>query len=186
MAMVTAEAWRLCPPDLVADEALTLEVLRVHQALLRDHLLGDPMLNMRLGIQQRALRRIEGWRVLLLLTPWMLARLLFPDREPGLRLPQGWTAAELAGNPYQVLGPPLSFSLLGQPQRAHLSYHPDLGHYLLQPLCLDMEPYADADAVFAAWSQVIRTRDENMEKARRDCPLQKELSRRELFSRLKP
>jgi hypothetical protein len=48
-----------------------------------------------------------------------------------------------------------------------------------------MKPYPSADAVFEAWSQVIRIRDENMEKAKRDCPLQKEISRRELFRRLK-
>ena len=46
--------------------------------------------------------------------------------------------------------------------------------------------YHDADAIFEDWNQVIRTRDENMEKARRDCPMQKEISRRELLRRLKP
>ena len=51
-------------------------------------------------------------------------------------------------------------------------------------MCLDLEPYRDAAAVFEAWNRVIRTRDENMEKAGRDCPLQKEISRRELFRRV--
>jgi hypothetical protein len=84
-----------------------------------------------------------------------------------------------------MLGPNLRFDLLGQPQQAHLNFHSRLGHYLLQPICLDMKPYRDADAVFEAWNQVIHIRDENMEKARRDCPLQKEISRRELFRRIK-
>jgi hypothetical protein len=75
--------------------------------------------------------------------------------------------------------------LLSQDQLAHLNYHPALGHYLLQPLCLDMEPYVEGDEVFRAWSEVIRIRDANMEQARRDCPLQKEISRRELFSRFR-
>ena len=177
--------WSLCPPELAEDAALSAAVLGVHQAILREQLQGDPFLNLHLDIQQRALRRVEDWRVLLLLTPWMLARLLFPDRSPSLALPGGWSAPERADASYQVLGPRILFSLLGQPQQAHLSYHPDLGHFLLQPICLDMGAYADTEAVFEAWGQVIRTRDENMEKARRDCPLQKEVSRRELFSRFK-
>jgi hypothetical protein len=76
-------------------------------------------------------------------------------------------------------------AILGQSQQAHLNYHPLLGHYLLQPIALNMEPYASPEAVFEEWNQVIRTRDENMEKHRRDCPWQKEVSRRELFERLR-
>ena len=127
------------------------------------------------------MRRIDTWRVLLLLTPWMLARLLFPDAPPRLAVPPGWSARERRDAPYLVLGPSLSFDLLRQPQQAHLNYHPRLGHYLLQPICLDLAPYENADAIFTALNQVIRIRDENMEQARRDCPLQKEISRRELF-----
>ena len=144
------------------------------------------MVNMNLPIQQRAFRRIEGWRALLLLTPWMLARLLFPDDTPPLEIPGGWSADERQGVDYLVLGPRLDFMQLGQPQQAQLNSDPALGHYLVQPICLDLAPYRDAAAVFEAWNQVIRTRDENMEKARRDCPLQKEISRRELFRRIKP
>lgn len=179
------QGWEVCSLDLADDSALTTEVLAVHEAILNGPLAADPMLNRALAIEQRALRRIDDWRVLLLLTPWMLVRLLFPDRPP-IELPPGWTANERARAPYQILGPSLRFELLGQVQQAHLSYQPRLGHFLLQPICLDMEGYRDADAVFEAWNQVIRTRDENMEKARRDCPMQKEISRRELFRRLKP
>ena len=74
--------WSLCPPELGEDAALSAAVLGVHQVILHEQLQGDPFLNLHLGIQQRALRRVEDWRVLLLLTPWMLARLLFPDRSP--------------------------------------------------------------------------------------------------------
>ncbi len=180
------DGWQVCRPDLTEDSSLTTEVLAVHQAILDGPLAGDPMLNRALVIQQRALRRIEDWRVLLLLTPWMLARLLFPDQPPAFELPSGWTARERSQADYLVLGPNLRFDLLGHAQQAHLNYHPRLGHYLLQPICLDMEAYRDADAVFEDWNQVIRTRDENMEKAKRDCAMQKEISRRELFRRLKP
>ena len=180
-------AWRTWPPELAADEALATAVLAAHRCLAEELGRGDPLLclNIRLPIEHRALRRIEDWRVLLLLTPWMLARLLFPDRAPAIPLPAGWAAEERAGKAYQILGPALRLRLLGQDQLAHLNHHPALGHYLLQPLCLDMEPYTEGEEVFSAWSEVVRIRDANMEQARRDCPLQKEISRRELFSRFR-
>jgi len=177
------DAWQTLPPELTADDALARAVLDAHEDILRGQLSGDPMLKLGLPVEIRALRRIDAWRVLLLLTPWMLARLLFPDEPPGLAVPPGWSAGERRDAPYLVLGPSLSFDLLAQPQQAHLNYQRRLGHYLLQPICLDMGPYENADAVFTAWDQVIRIRDENMEQARRDCPLQKEISRRELFRR---
>ena len=177
--------WQVPPPELAADETLAQVVLDVHQGILDEQLAGDPMLNLALPVEMRALRRIDDWRVLLLLTPWMLARLLFPDRPPQLAIPSGWSADERRDSDYLVLGPNLGFDLLGQPQKAHLNFHPKIGHYLLQPVCLDMKAYRSADAVFDAWSQVIHTRDLNMEKAKRDCPMQKEISRRELFRRLK-
>lgn len=178
--------WQPTPPELAEDTALSAAVVEVHQALLDGPLARDPMLNHRLSLQERALRRIEDWRVLLLLTPWMLARLLFPDRPPEWALPSGWAADERGDADYQILGPSLTIELLGHRQQAHLNHHPRLGHYLIQPLCLNMDGYADADAVFESWNQVIRTRDENMERAKRDCAMQREISRRELFRRLKP
>lgn len=174
--------WQLAPPDLVDEVALKARVIAAHEEILAQHLQGDPMLSPALGIQVRASRQIEGWRVLLLLTPWMLARLLLPGTRPEIAIPDDWTAAVRRTADYLILGPSVGFELLGQPQRAHLSYHEALGHYLLQPLCLDMSPYRDAEAVFAAWSQVIETRDANLERAQRDCPLQREVSRRELFT----
>lgn len=183
---MTEVAWAMYPPALADDAALGTAVLEAHEAILREELVGDPMLNRALTVELRALRRIEGWRVLLLLTPWMLARLLFPDEPPDIPLPDGWSAGDREGAGYLVLGPRMAFQLLGQPQQAHLSYDARLGHFLLQPICLDMEPYSDAEAVFEEWGRVIRVRDENMERAKRDCLLQKEISRRELFRRLAP
>jgi hypothetical protein len=182
---MTEGTWQTCSQALSDDVALTAAVLRIHRGILHDQMHADPLLNLDLEIQQRAFRHVEGWRVLLLLTPWMLSRLLFPDEPPPLDIPAGWSAADRTDREYLLLGPNLRFELLGQPQQAHLNYHPRLGHYLLQPICLNMKPYPDAEAVFEDWNQVIRTRDENMEKAKRDCPLQKEVSRRELFRRIR-
>lgn len=182
---MTDPNWQTYPADLADDKALTAAVLDIHQAILRGQMAADPMVNLNLPIQQRAFRQIERWRVLLLLTPWMLSRLLFPSTPPALKIPEDWSAAERQDADYLLLGPRIGFQLLGQPQQAHLNFHPRLGHHLLQPICLNMEPYPDAEAVFEEWNQVIRTRDENMEKAKRDCPLQKEVSRREFFRRFR-
>jgi hypothetical protein len=108
-----------------------------------------------------------------------------PTHPPKLELPGGWSAEERQEADYLVLGPRLDFQLLDQPRQAHLNHHPRLGHYLLQPLILNMAGFDSADAVFEAWNRVIRTRDENMEKMRRDCPWQKDVSRRELFRGLR-
>jgi hypothetical protein len=184
MSAAKAEAvWQPTPARLREDSALIAAVRSLHQDLYRTRFAGVPGVNDRLGVQVRAFRRLESWRVMLVLTPWMLARLLFPDREPGLAVPGEWLAEVRRGPEYQLLGPGVRFELLGQSQRAHLNHSPRVGHYLLQPIVLDMSPYADAREVFAAWSQVIRVRDENMAHHRRHCPLQQELSRREFLGR---
>lgn len=180
---MTEPAWHSFLPELAQDQALVDAVLAAHREILCTHMEGAMGLNPALEVQARAFRRIEEWRVLLVVTPWMFARLLFPDEPPALKVPAHWTADARRAAQYQVLGPRLAFALLRQAQQGHLNYHPKLGHYLLQPICLDMESYPDAEAVFKAWNQVIRTRNENMERARRDCPLQQEVSRREFFGR---
>ncbi|MGE0079675.1 MAG: [NiFe]-hydrogenase assembly chaperone HybE [Thiohalomonadaceae bacterium] len=175
-------AWQLPPPALLEDDGrLTAAVETAFAELYREVLCDEPTVNHGLPIVTRAFRSIGPWRVFLLLTPWMLARVLIPAEPPALDLPEDWHVSRRAGAAPVVLGPLLTFSLLETPQRAHLNHHPAFGHYLLQPLILAMENYRDADAVFAAWNEVLRTRDENMKRLARDCPMQRELSRREFF-----
>ena len=178
------DTWQFPPTSLDGEQALTAAVVAAHHEVLTGQLQGDPMLNPAIGIEPRSFRELDDWRVLLLLTPWMLARLLFPSSPPSVAIPNTWSAAARRDADYIVLGPQVRFELLGQPQKAHLNYHPTLGHYLIQPLCLDLSSYRDAESVFAAWNQVIQTRDANMEKTKRDCPMQREISRRELFAGL--
>jgi hypothetical protein len=83
-----------------------------------------------------------------------------------------------------VLGPTCAFTAAGAEWKAHFSFHPGLGHFLIQPLIMAMDGYASADSVFAAWDEVIRTRDANMAKAQRDCRMQREVSRHELLARV--
>lgn len=177
--------WQLPSPALLEDDAALLGAVETAFAGgYRELFLHELAVNHGLPITTRAFRRIGPWRVFLLLTPWMLARVLVPGEAPALELPEEWLAARREGAATVVLGPLLVFHLHDVPQKAHLNYHPDLGHYLLQPLILAMEQFGDADAVFMAWNEVLRTRDENMKKLARDCPTQREVSRREFFSSL--
>ena len=180
-----AAEWREYPPELAEDERFLATVRQLHEEIDRLYFADDPMANRRLGVRIRAFRRLEDWRLLLVLTPWMLSRLLVPDCVPPIRIPADWRADARRNSPYQLLGPRVTVDILGQSQQLHLNYHSALGHYLLQPIALNMEAYDSPEAVFDAWDQVIRTRDENMEKHRKDCPWQKEVSRRELFTRLR-
>lgn len=175
-------AWQLAPSALLeSDIALTAAVEDLYRSIYHDHFRDDLAVNHALPVETRAARRMGEWRLFLLLTPWMLSRLLVPGTSPEWPLPEGWSAADRKATPPVVLGPLLDFTLLDTPQRAHLNHHPLLGHYLIQPLVLAMEPYTTANEVYDAWNKVIRTRDENMRRMDRECSWQKEVSRREFF-----
>ncbi len=82
------------------------------------------------------------------------------------------------------MGPAVHIPLLGNQQQAHLNYAHELGHYLLQPLAMNMAEYQSSEEVFEKWNDVIKTRNDNMEKHHRECSWQKEVSRREFFTRM--
>ncbi|MDD5249337.1 MAG: [NiFe]-hydrogenase assembly chaperone HybE [Rhodocyclaceae bacterium] len=179
------DAWRI-GAALDADDAKVIAaVCNCFVAIYRKHFSGEWQVNHALPVEVRAFRRHDGWCVFLLLTPWMMARVYLPERDPGLRLPPGWSAAERAAAPFLVIGPSLAFTILDGEQKAHLNYLPQLGHFLLQPLVQSMENFSSADAVFEAWNEVIATRVRVMEEQRRECRWQREVSRREFFSRIR-
>ena len=174
--------WQLPPVELADDDALLRAVAAIYMDSYRRHFADGLNVNPRLPVETRALRRIGPWRLFLLLTPWMLARLLFHDGTAPIDVPAEWSAATRGASDDVGIGPAVSFTLMESAQKAHLNHHPLLGHYALQPLVLAMERYTDADEVFAAWDTVIRTRDENMKRMNKHCPMQKEISRREFLS----
>ena len=179
-------SWQLPPPALLEDDnALADAAVHLYRALYRDHF-GDLLtINHALPVETRALRRESEWRLFLLLTPWMLTRVLVPGSAPDVDFPPETSLAECEARDPVVLGPTLTFRLGNSPQKAHLSYHPLLGHYLLQPLVLAMESYRSADEVYAAWNDVIRTRNANMQRLARSCAWQEEVSRREFLQGLR-
>ncbi len=176
-------AWQLSAVAALDDEAVAAAV-EARFGEIRDAFAEEELGNPGLPVLVRAVRRTEGWCVFLLLTPWMLSRVFLPESQPALSLPEGWSAAERTGQPYQVIGPALPLSLASGTQRAHLNHDPLLGHHLVQPLVQALAQFDSADAVFGAWNEVIATRDRVMAEQKRDCPWQKEVSRREFFSRL--
>lgn len=181
---MTDPAWQTGAFPVADDQAVIAAVKGCFDEVYRRNFSDDMLVNHALPAEVRAFRRSDGWCVFLLLTPWMMARVFLPERHPGLALPAGWSAAERAAAPFVVIGPLLDFTLLGTEQKAHLNYLPQLGHFLLQPLVQSMESFNSADEVFAAWNEVIKTRDRVMEEQKRECGWQKEVSRREFFSRL--
>jgi hypothetical protein len=177
-------AWKLGILPQGDESAVAARVCDCFGEIYRRHFSSEWLVNHDLPVEIRAFRPSDDWSVFLLLTPWMMARVFLPERDPGLQIPSGWSAAERAVAPFQVIGPLLDFTILGGLQKAHLNYLPELGHFLLQPLVQSMEQYDSADAVFAAWDAVIKTRDRVMEEQKKECGWQKEVSRREFFARL--
>jgi [NiFe]-hydrogenase assembly, chaperone, HybE len=182
--MVEMLGWQLSPAATGSDgdvvDAVEVRFRQIHEA----NFAGTMDCNEALPVQVRALRRIDDWWVFLLLTPWMFSRLFLPRQQPRLPLPTAWTAEGRRKQAYVVIGPPLELALQSGVQRAHINYDAVLGHYLIQPLVQAMEGYDSPDQVFSAWNEVIATRDRVMIEQQRDCPWQKEVSRREWFARV--
>lgn len=177
--------WQPGPTAHMDGDMLMATVERLFQEMLEEHFSEDPAFQSELPVQIRALREIEGWRALLLLTPWMLCRLLFPPEAAELELPEGYDPASrgLEGEKFELLGPIVEFNLLESKQKAHPSFLAGLGCFFIQPLILNLQPFSTADEVFGAWNRIIRTRDENRKRLNVKSAWHEEVSHRELLAR---
>ncbi|PVV15632.1 MAG: hypothetical protein B6D77_01710 [gamma proteobacterium symbiont of Ctena orbiculata] len=175
--------WQLLPRELDDDKRFKQALLDVHHEIYDEYFHDDPLINNRLGFHLHAYRRTSGWRVVLILTPWMLSRLLFPENDPHIVIPEGWSGEERCGTDYQVLGPSLRLGWSGNYMQSHLNFHSRLGHYLLQPILMNMQNYDSPKQAFKAWNGAINTRDKSMQRIRRDCPWQEEVSRLEFLQK---
>ena len=181
---VSAAAWEI-PIAACSDAEFSKAVEAAFSAIYRRWFSEElTAVNHNLPISVRALRCVDPWRVFLLLTPWMLARVFAPVRDPGIALPEGWRAGERSGAAYTVIGPAVAISILGTTERAHINHDHRLGHHLVQPLVQSMVRFESPNAVYAAWNQVIETRNENIRKRKMRCRWQQDVSRREFFGRL--
>ncbi len=177
-------SWQPVPEELKDDSILLAAVVDEHRQIYTKYFTDDLAVNHGLPVLTHAFRRLDEWRVFLLLTPWMLARLFVPDNDPGLRIPPDWYAQARISRDYLVIGPTFELPLLTGKQKAHLNHSAAIGHYLLHPLILSMTDFNNPEEAFTAWNRVIETRNRNMEKMQKRNPLQEEITRRELFSGL--
>lgn len=171
--------WQLIQID---DENLITGVIEAFSRLYRIYFVHDLLVNHHFPIEIRAFRHTDIWRIFLLLTPWTLARVFIPTKSPKIELPFGWTAVERLGAPITLIGPTVSFEILSGTERAHICYHPVLGHYLMQPLIQSMETFATPEDAFRAWNEMISC--PQAEQPCKKCEWQQELSRREFFAPL--
>nr|VFJ87267.1 MAG: Protein of unknown function (DUF3457) [Candidatus Kentron sp. H]VFJ88903.1 MAG: Protein of unknown function (DUF3457) [Candidatus Kentron sp. H]VFJ95144.1 MAG: Protein of unknown function (DUF3457) [Candidatus Kentron sp. H] len=173
--------WEL-PLATLEDTAFVEAIKETFTDIYREWFSQEIMVvNHDLPILVRALRRVECWRVFLLLTPWMLARIFAPSQAPPIPIPEAWRGPARADKPYTVIGPAIGMVVRETAEKAHINYHPRIGHYLVQPLIQSMESFTSPDEAFEAWNTVIRTRTENIRELNRRCRWQEDISRRELF-----
>lgn len=182
--MATPNQWQLIDSKK-NDEEVINTVINVFTELYQTYFINEMLVNHNLPIEIRAFRHTDVWRIFLLLTPWTLARLFLPERDPGIALPDGWQAEQRIKAPVTVIGPAIPLAILGGRERAHLNYHPTLGHYFIQPLIQSMAPFNTPDDAFQAWNEVITTRNRVIEEQQRRCEWQQEVSRREFFAKLR-
>lgn len=172
--------WQLIKID---DENLITCVTEAFSRLYRIYFIHELLINHHFPIEIRAFRHTDIWRVFLLLTPWTLARVFIPGKDPKIELPFGWTAAERVHAPITMIGPTVSLEILGGTERAHVCYHPVLGHYLMQPLIQSMETFATPEDAFLAWNEIISC--PHAEYPCKKCEWEQDVSRRESFAPLR-
>jgi len=166
------------------DQEVISTVIDVFTGLYQTYFVNELLVNHNLPIEIRAFRQTDIWHIFLLLTPWTLARVFLPVREPEIDIPPDWDAKERATAPMTVIGPAIPLAILGGKEQAHLNYHPKLGHYLIQPLIQSMAQFNTPDEAFKAWNEVIKIRDKAIEEQKKRCEWQHEVSRREFFAKL--
>lgn len=168
------------------EDILVKQVIDAFTEMYHTYFDDEMLVNHHLPIEVRAFRQTDIWWVLLLLTPWMLARVFLPQQAPkDIKIPDDWQAEVRKQATFTVIGPAVNLAILGGRERAHLNYHPRLGHYLIQPLIQSMSQFNQPEEAFEAWNQVIRTRNQVIEQQKKQCDWHQEVSRREFFAKLR-
>jgi hypothetical protein len=146
-----------------AQQAVLPALLESTFAKLYNDDFADAMMgiNHKLKVEVRGWHRKDDWAMGVLLTPWMLTKVYIPLSIPkDLDIPAGWSADERQNAAYVVIGPLMNLMIDGQAHAVHINYHPQLGHYAVQPLVQKMNSYVDNEAAFAAWGEVLTFRKE--------------------------
>ena len=154
--------WQIIEADSLqaAQDTIVAAFETIQADAFNDPLLGGWGLNPKLTVEVRGLKRIDTWLTGFVLTPWMLAQLYIPLQAPEWPLDPAWMPEARTSEPYVVIGPQQQIEFGGQRVQAFLNFHPQLGHYYLQPLVQSMAQYCNNAAAFEAWAEVIRFRQE--------------------------
>ena len=142
--------WQTLPQHLHSEMRFNLAVMIAHRQIFDQHFAADKSVNRALGFHLNGYRQQGLLRIIQILTPWMLANLWFADSPPEVGLPE--TLQSDAS--HQPLGPKIDLPEDLGGGTAHLNYHPTLGHYLVQPITLDLAQYDNAHSVFEAMNQL--------------------------------
>ena len=150
--------WQLI--DSVSAEALPQRLEQTFAQLYNDDFADAMMgINHKLKVEVRGWHEKDNWAMGVLLTPWMLTKIYIPLSTPAEpTIPADWQADARSNAPYVVIGPLMTLTIDGQPHTVHINYHPQLGHYAVQPLVQKMDSYDNNEAAFAAWGEVLTFR----------------------------
>jgi hypothetical protein len=152
--------WQLI--DALETEALPALLESTFAQLYNDDFADAMMgINHQLKVEVRGWHVKDNWAMGVLLTPWMLTKIYIPLSAPNdIAIPADWQADARQNAPYVVIGSLMTLTIDGQPHTVHINYHPTLGHYCVQPLVQKMNGYANNEAAFAAWGEVLAFRKE--------------------------
>jgi len=146
------------------------------------HVYSDDFANAMMGVNHllsvevRGWHEKAGWGMGIILTPWMLAKIYLPltDASVTQLIPEDWQATARQKQSYVVIGPLQPLIIDGQTHTTHLNYHPELGHYWLQPLVQNMARYSDNESAFAAWGEVLAFRKAYRDKLAAEAEVEKQ------------
>ncbi len=156
--------WQLLPAKWQRDSLFRPALVEVHREIYRQFFYNDPRVNPQMGFHLHAYCRSTHWRVTLILTPWMMSRLLFPEHDPKILIPDGWSGEDRSHSEYQTTGPSLKLGCYGNEMIANLNYHTQLGHYLIQPLALSMRNYSSPLEALEIWNRLFYSHSLSMQR----------------------
>ncbi|MET0067730.1 MAG: [NiFe]-hydrogenase assembly chaperone HybE [Candidatus Thiodiazotropha sp.] len=147
--------WQLLPAKWQQDAIFRPALIDIHREIYQRFFHNDPRVNPQLGFHLHAYCRSSHWRSTLILTPWMMSRLMFPEQDPHILIPDGWSGEDRSQSEYQPVGPSLKLGCHGNAMVANLNYHTQLGHYLIQPFALSMRGFKRPREAFEIWDRLF-------------------------------
>lgn len=145
--------WQLIEKN--SPEAVQEALLDFYQKVGNAYFNDANLFNLNIGFLIHKPIQTKSWLIGSILTPWMFAEFFIPLINPKIKLPENWTKETRQTAEYENIGPIIEFDIINKKERAHIQYDTTLGHFLLRPLVQSLKTYQNADAVIAAWQEVL-------------------------------